>query len=94
MYNTNKAIELIKNIIDNTREIEVVKDSDDIISELAGLHTSILNRDFCWGCKSKICCDLMGVNSLCKAYGDILDCIQDILDKYEEDTNDKYEQHK
>ena len=72
----------------------VIKDSDGIINELASLHTSILNRDFCWDYKSKLCCDLMGVNSICKAYGDILDCIQDILDKHEGDTNDKYEQHK
>lgn len=89
MFNSNEAIKHIKNILDNTREAEVVKDSDDIISELAGLHTAILNRDFCWGCKSKLCCDLMGTNSLCKAYGDILDCIQDILDKHEGSTNDK-----
>ena len=31
MFNSNEAIKHIKNIIDNTRETEVLKDSDDIL---------------------------------------------------------------
>lgn len=88
MYDTNKAIELIKNVIDNTRQTEVIHDSDNIIDELASMHTSMLNRDFCWGCKGKLYCDLMGTN-FCKAYNDIFECIDDIINRYGKDNNDK-----
>lgn len=82
MYDTNKAIELIKNVINNTRQTEVIHDSDNIIDELASMHTSMLNRDFCWGCKNKLWCDIRGASIFCKAYTDIFECINDIINRY------------
>lgn len=110
MINSNKAIELIKeiiikykdmkydeadlvsmfhdidkieSIIKSTENVEVIKDSHEIVKDLTNISTCALNRDYCWGCKLKLFCDIKGSNAFCKGYYDILYSIEDILDKYE-----------
>ena len=95
MFNSNEAIKHIKNIIDNTKEAEVIKDSDDILEELGNIQTRALNRDYCWGCKLKVFCDIKGNNLFCKGYYDILYDIEDIInerainERAMRNTNDK-----
>ena len=75
-------IDVIISIIESTDKNEVIKDSTEIIKDLASISTAGLNRDYCWGCKLKIICDLKG-SLLCKGYSNILNEIDDIINKYE-----------
>lgn len=66
-----------------------------IVSELAGIASCILNADYCKGCwKFGICSQVpfsKRIFSPCKALVKIEENIHELLDSYEEDSKDLYE---
>ena len=70
------------NFDDFLKEECIEFNEETFLERLAVIMTGAINRDYCRGCKFKIVCGIINYG-FCKAYYDVLDEINSIIEEYE-----------